>query len=38
LGAVGGFDQKHQAIKFGEEAARAALPQIRAALAKYQAR
>ena len=38
LGAVGGFDQKHQAIKFGEEAARAALPQIRAALAKYPAR
>ena len=38
LGAVGGFDQKHQAIKLGEEAARAALPQIRAALAKYPAR
>ncbi|MDO5640129.1 MAG: patatin-like phospholipase family protein [Neisseria sp.] len=38
LGAVGGFDQKQQAIKLGEDAARAALPQIRAALAQYQAR
>ncbi len=35
LGAVGGFDQKAQAIKLGEDAARAALPQIKAALAKY---
>lgn len=38
LGAVGGFDQKQQAIKLGEQAARAALPQIKAALAKYQTR
>ena len=36
LGSVGGFDQKTQAIQLGEQAARAALPQIRAALAKYQ--
>lgn len=36
LGAVGGFDQKTQAFKLGEDAARAALPQIKAALAKYQ--
>lgn len=36
LGTVGGFDQKTQAIRLGEQAARAALPQIRAALAKYQ--
>lgn len=35
LGAVGGFDQKAQAIKLGEAAARAALPQIKAALAAY---
>ncbi len=35
LGAVGGFDQKAQAIKLGETAARAALPQIKAALGKY---
>ncbi|MDO4434187.1 MAG: patatin-like phospholipase family protein [Alysiella sp.] len=35
LGAVGGFDQKAQAIQIGEQAARAALPQIKAALAKY---
>lgn len=35
LGAVGGFDQKEQAIKIGEQAARAALPQIKAQLAKY---
>ena len=35
LGAVGGFDEKAQAIQLGEQAARAALPQIRAALAKY---
>ena len=38
LGAVGGFDQKEQAIKLGEQAARAALPQIRAALANYRTR
>lgn len=38
LGAIGGFDQKTQAIKLGEDAARAALPQIRAALARYQPR
>ncbi|PIT40120.1 patatin-like phospholipase family protein [Snodgrassella alvi] len=36
LGTVGGFDQKTQAIQLGEQAARAALPQIRAVLAKYQ--
>ena len=35
IGAVGGFDQREQAIKLGEQAATAALPQIRAALAKY---
>lgn len=35
LGAIGGFDQKAQAIKLGEDAARAALPQIRAVLANY---
>ena len=35
LGAVGGFDEKAQAIQLGEQAARAALPQIRAVLAKY---
>lgn len=35
LGSVGGFDQKEQAIKLGEQAARAALPQIKAKLAKY---
>lgn len=35
LGAVGGFDEKEQAIRLGEQATRAALPQIRAALAKY---
>ena len=29
LGAVGGFDQKTQAIQLGEQAARAALPQIK---------
>lgn len=34
LGAVGGFDQRQQAIAAGEAAARAALPQIRAAMAK----
>lgn len=36
LGTIGGFDQKAQAIKLGEDAARAALPQIRAVLNKYQ--
>ena len=35
LGAIGGFDQRDQAIKLGEEAARKALPQIKAQLAKY---
>lgn len=35
LGAVGGFDQKAQAIALGMSAARAALPRIRAELAKY---
>lgn len=31
----GGFGQKAQAVKLGEAAARKALPQIKAALAKY---
>ncbi|MBH5328827.1 patatin-like phospholipase family protein [Eikenella sp. S3360] len=35
LGAVGGFDEKAHAIKLGEDAARAALPQIRAVLQRY---
>lgn len=35
FGAVGGFDQKAQAIRAGEEAARAALPEIRRKLAQY---
>ncbi len=35
LGAVGGFDQRTQAIKLGEDAARAALPKIKAKLAQY---
>ena len=35
LGAVGGFDQKTQAIKLGEQAARAALPEIKRKLAAY---
>lgn len=35
LGTVGGFDQKTQAIQLGEQAARAALPQIKAVLARY---
>ncbi|WP_274571757.1 patatin-like phospholipase family protein [Neisseria leonii] len=35
LGAVGGFDQKQRAIRLGEEAARAALPEIRRKLAAY---
>jgi hypothetical protein len=35
LGAVGGFDQKAQAIKTGEAAALAALPEIKRKLAAY---
>lgn len=35
LGAIGGFDQREHAIKLGEDAARKALPQIKAQLAKY---
>lgn len=35
LGAVGGFDQKKRAIQLGEEAARAALPEIKRKLAAY---
>ncbi|MDO4247724.1 MAG: patatin-like phospholipase family protein [Neisseria sp.] len=35
LGSVGGFDQKAQAIKLGEQAARAALPEIKRKLAAY---
>ena len=35
LGAVGGFDERAHAIKLGEDAARAALPQIRAVLQRY---
>lgn len=35
LGAVGGFDQKTQAIKLGEQAALAALPEIKRKLAAY---
>lgn len=35
LGAVGGFDQKTQAIKLGEQAALAALPEIKQKLAAY---
>lgn len=35
LGAVGGFDERAQAIALGEEAARKALPQIRTTLARY---
>ncbi|MCP2040999.1 NTE family protein [Neisseria sp. HSC-16F19] len=38
LGAVGGFDEKTQAIRLGEQAARQALPQIRAALKDYRTR
>ncbi len=34
MGAVSGFDQKKEAIEQGEKAARAALPKIRALLAK----
>ncbi|MDO4997182.1 MAG: patatin-like phospholipase family protein [Neisseria sp.] len=36
LGAVGGFDQKKRAIALGEQAARAALPEIKRKLAAYQ--
>ena len=36
LGAVGGFDQKARAIKLGEQAALAALPEIKRQLAAYQ--
>lgn len=35
LGAVGGFDERIHAIKLGEDAARAALPKIRAVLQRY---
>lgn len=35
LGAVGGFDQKKRAIEMGEQAARAALPEIKRKLAAY---
>ncbi|MCP1660847.1 patatin-like phospholipase family protein [Neisseria perflava] len=35
LGAIGGFDQKARAIKLGEDAARAALPEIKRKLAAY---
>lgn len=35
LGSVGGFDQKTQAIKLGEQAALAALPEIKRKLAVY---
>lgn len=35
LGAVGGFDQKTQAIKLGEQAALAVLPEIKRKLAAY---
>ncbi|OSI11026.1 patatin-like phospholipase family protein [Neisseria canis] len=35
LGSVGGFDQKAQAIKLGEQAALAALPEIKKKLAAY---
>ncbi|ASK27352.1 patatin-like phospholipase family protein [Neisseria chenwenguii] len=35
LGSVGGFDQKARAIRLGEEAARAALPEIKRKLAAY---
>lgn len=36
LGSVGGFDQKTAAIRLGEQAARAALPEIKRKLAAYQ--
>ena len=36
LGSVGGFNQKQRAIQLGEQAARAALPEIKRKLAAYQ--
>lgn len=36
LGSIGGFDQKQRAIQLGEQAARAALPEIKRKLAAYQ--
>lgn len=36
LGSVGGFDQKQRAIQLGEQAARAALPEIKRKLSAYQ--
>ena len=36
LGAIGGFDQKAQAIALGEQAARKALPEIKKVLSQYQ--
>ena len=36
MGSIGGFDQKRHAIQLGEEAARAALPEIKRKLAAYQ--
>lgn len=35
LGSIGGFDQKKRAIQMGEQAARAALPEIKRKLAAY---
>lgn len=35
LGSIGGFDQKARAIKLGEQAARAALPEIKRKLSAY---
>ena len=35
LGAIGGFDQKKRAIQLGEQAAQAALPEIKRKLAAY---
>ena len=35
LGSIGGFDQKQRAIQLGEQAARAALPEIKRKLAAY---
>ncbi|RPD84302.1 patatin-like phospholipase family protein [Neisseria weixii] len=36
LGSIGGFDQKKRAIRLGEQAARAALPEIKRKLSAYQ--
>lgn len=36
MSSIGGFDQKQRAIQLGEEAARAALPEIKRKLAAYQ--